>query len=301
VGARLAPPTGVKPPARPRAVRIGMTDPDGPLARHLRDLVHESDIPVSRFVPIGGEEDAGRLSEVDGEPEYRVAPSRETIGDLDLLVLGGSDVDAEALKLARENDVAVFDASAAPPAALGCAFLIAACAPASAAFTLLLPAAEAGTRGIQELFQQTSDALNFRDTAADVFGGRLAFNVFRDARTEAADRNIAAYLAERFPACRSSVIAARAALFHGYSGSAELRFGDPAGAKAGAAALRRDGGIAVSARPGGASPAAAVAEAGVRIDPPIVEGDRLTVWFAFDGLTLAARAALDPVRALLAG
>src|SRR4029079_11459030 len=105
-----APPAGMKPPARPRAVRIGMTDPDGPLARHLRDLVHESDIPVSRFVPIGGEEDAGRLSEVDGEAEYRVAPSRETIGDLDLLVLGGSEVDAEALKLARENDVAVFDA-----------------------------------------------------------------------------------------------------------------------------------------------------------------------------------------------
>ena len=277
-----------------------MTDPDGPLARHLRDLVHESDIPVSRFVPIGTEEEAGRLSEVDGEPEYRVVPSRETIGDLDLLVLGGSPVDAAALQLARENDVAVFDAGAAPPAALGCAALIAACAPASAAFTLLLPAAEAGTPGIQELFQQTSDALNFRDTAADVFGGRLAFNVFRDPGTEAADRRVAAYLAERFPACRTSVIAARTALFHGYAGSARMRFADPAAAKAGAGALGHSPGIAVSARPGGASPAAAVAEASVRIDPPIVEGDGLTVWFAFDGLTLAARAALDPVRVLLA-
>ena len=277
-----------------------MTDPDGPLARHLRDLVHESDIPVSRFVPIGSEEEAGKLSEVDGEPEYRVVPTRETIGDLDLLVLGGSPVDAAALQLARENDVAVFDAGAAPPAALGCAALIHACAPASAAFTLLLPAAEAGTQGIQELFQQTSDALNFRDTAADVFGGRLAFNLFRDPGTQDADRRVAAYLAERFPACRTSVIAARAALFHGYAGSARMRFADATAAKAGAGALGRSPGIAVSARPGGASPAAAVAEASVRIDPPVVEGDVLTVWFAFDGLTLAARAALDPVRVLLA-
>jgi hypothetical protein len=277
-----------------------MTDPDGPLARHLRDLVHESDIPVSRFVPIGGEEDAGRLSEVDGEPEYRVAPSRETIGDLDLLVLGGSSVDAEALRFARENDVAVFDASAAPPAALGCAALIAACAPAAAAFTLLLPAAEAGTKGIEELFQQTGDALNFRDTAADVFGGRLAFNLFRDKRTQEADRQVAGYLAERFPACRTSVIAARAALFHGYAGSARMLFADAAAAKAGATALAKSAGVTVSPRLGGASPAAAVAGATVLVDPPLVEDAALTVWFAFDGLTLAARAALDPVRALLA-
>jgi hypothetical protein len=277
-----------------------MTDPDGPLARHLRDLVHESDIPVSRFVPIGVEEEAGRLSEVDGEPEYRVAPSRETIGDLDLLVLGGSPVDAEALKFARENDVAVFDASAAPPAALGCAALISVCAPAAAAFTLLLPAAEAGTKGIEELFQQTGDALNFRDTAADVFGGRLAFNLFRDKRTQEADRQVAGYLAERFPACRTSVIAARAALFHGYAGSARMLFADAAAAKAGATALAKSAGVTVSPRLGGASPAAAVAGATVLVDPPLVEDAALTVWFAFDGLTLAARAALDPVRALLA-
>jgi hypothetical protein len=180
-----------------------MTDPDGPLARHLRDLVHESDIPVSRFVPIGGEEDAGRLSEVDGEPEYRVAPSRETIGDLDLLVLGGSAVDAESLRLARENDVPVFDACAAPPAALGCAALIAACAPASAAFTLLLPAAD-GPRGSRSSSSRPA-MRSIRDTAA-CSGGRLAFNLFRDARTVAADRPLPPHLAERFPGCRTSVI-----------------------------------------------------------------------------------------------
>jgi len=282
-----------------KSARIGMTDPDGPLARHVRDLVHQSSLPVSRFVPIGPEVEAGRLSEIDGEAEYRVAPTRETIGDLDLLVLGGSPVDAEALRLARENDVLVFDASSAPPAAIGCAAVIEASSPSFAAFTLLLPAAEAGTEGIQELFQQTGDALNFRDTQAPVFGSRLAFNLFRDARTAEADRRVEAYLVERFPGTGASVMEVRGALFHGYAGSALLRFADAAAAREGAAALLRAPGIEVSPETGGASPAVAVEEAGMRIDPPVVHEESVTVWFAFDGLTLAARAALDAVRALL--
>ena len=281
-----------------RTIRIGMTDPDGPLARHLRDVVHESGLPVSRFVPIGIEKEAGRLSEVDGETEWVVAPSRETIGDLDLLVLAGSTVDADALRLARDNDVAVYDAAAVPPAALGCAAILAAAPPPFATFTILLPAAEAGTDGIQELFEQTGDALNFRETRATVFGGRLAFNLLRDARTAAADETIEAYLSGRFPATRVRVVEARGALFHGYAGSAFFRFDDEASAAQAAGAIRRAPGLVAAGEPGGASPAAAIEDEGVRIDPPSVSGDTVTVWFAFDGLTLAAREALVRIRAL---
>lgn len=280
-----------------RKLRIGMTDPDGPLARHLRDLAHESGLPVSRFVPIGSEKDAGRLSEVDGETEYVVAPARETIGDLDLLVLAGSSVDAEALRLARDNDVAVYDASAVPPAALGCAALLAAAKPPLATFTILLPAAEAGTEGIQELFEQTGDALNFRETRAPVFGGRLAFNLLRDSRTAQADARVEAFLAERFPETRIRIVEARGALFHGYAGSAFFRFDDAAGAEHAAAALRRHPELVAGDEAGGASPASAIEDEGVRIDPPTVSGDTVTVWFAFDGLSLAAREALARIRA----
>ena len=95
----------------------------------------------------------------------------------------------------------------------------------------------------------------------------------------------------------TSVIGARAALFHGYAGSALLRFTDISAAQAGDARLRADPAIVSGAMPGAASPAGAVEDSEIRIDPPTLAGDALSVWFAFDGLALAARAVLD--RALL--
>jgi hypothetical protein len=284
-----------------KKLRVGLTDPEGPLARHLRDAFHSADLLVSRFVPIGSVKEAGRLSEIDGEPEIFFPPVRETIGDLDLLVLAGSDVDEEARRLAEENEVSVFDAVATPPAALGCAALIEASSPQLAGFTLLLPAAEAGTAGIQELFEQSGDALNFRQTRAPVFGNRLAFNLFRDAKTVAMDRRIEAYMAERCPSCTTSVIAVRGAIFHGHAGSAFLRFADVEAAEAGAARLRKNPAFVTGGAPGSASPAEAVERSEMRIDPPTVAGDILSVWFAFDGLALAARAVLDRARRLVGG
>ncbi|HKB71632.1 MAG TPA: hypothetical protein VKH46_12370 [Thermoanaerobaculia bacterium] len=283
----------------PKKLRIGMTDPEGPLARHLRDVFARSDVPVSRFVPLGTEKDAGKIKALEEEPVIFVAPARETIGDLDLLVLGGSPADEESRRLARENEVPVWDLAESPAAAMGCDAILEAAAPESAVFTLLVPAAEEGTEGIQELFRQTSDALNFRDTESAVFGNRLAFNLLRDAKTEALDRRVEAHLAKRFPSSPAIVLVARAALFHGYAGSAVLRFADDAAAQRAAARLRGTPGVFSGKAPGAASPAAAVENAAVGIDPPVVSRDTLTVWFAFDGLALAAEAVLSRARALL--
>ncbi len=270
-----------------RKLRVGLTDPEGPLARHLRDVFSDSGLLVSRFVPIGTEPEAGTLKPGQEEPEIVVPPARETIGDLDLLVLAGSPVDDEARRIAKENDVAVWDAGENPVAAFGCAAILEPAAPASAVFTLLLPAAEEGNAGIQELFRQSSDALNFRDTDAAVFGGRLAFNLFRDSRTDALAARIETHLARRCPASPAGVVAARAALFHGYAGTAVLRFADPGAAERAVASLRGAPGI-FSGKELGASPASAVENSGVRIDAPSRRGDTVTVWFAFDGLALAA-------------
>lgn len=278
---------------------MGLTDPQGPLSRHLRDVFHQSELPVSRFVPIGVEKDAGKLHEIDGETEIFVPPARETIADLDILVLAGSPIDEIARAIAVENAIPLYDASAAPAAALGCGALLLATDPQSAFFTLILPAAEEGTEGIQELFQQAGDALNFRDTQAPIFGIRLAFNLFRDAKTAAMDRRIQAYLAAAHPDGNASVVTVRGALFHGYAGMARLAFAGGAAAAAAAERLRGSPAIVVGKAPGFASPAVAVEDSRILADPPAVAGDALTVWFAFDGLALAARAALDTARALL--
>ena len=278
-----------------RKLRIGLTDPEGPLARHLRDVFAGSGLPVSRFVPLGTQEEAGALKPGEEEPEIVVPPARETVGDLDLLVLAGSPVDDEARRLAMENGVAVWDAADTPPAAFGCAAILESAAPESAVFTLLVPAAEEGTRGIQELFRQSGDALNFRDTEAPVFGSRLAFNLFRDARTDALGARIEAHLRKRYPSSPAAVVAVRAALFHGYAGTAVLRFDDGDAAERAATRLRGTPGI-TSERERGASPAAAVENGGVRIDSPEVRGDTVGVWFAFDGLALAAENAVALAR-----
>ena len=283
----------------PKKLRIGMTDPEGPLARHLRDVFATSGLPVSRFVPLGAEKDAGTIKALDEEPEIVVAPARETIGDLDLLVLGGSPVDAESRRLAAENQVPVWDLAENPAAAMGCGAILEAAAPESAVFTLLVPAAEEGTEGIQELFRQTGDAMNFRDTESAVFGNRLAFNLLRDAKTEALDRRVEAHLAMRFPSSAAKVVAARAALFHGYAGTAVLRFADAAAAQRAAARLEGAPGIVAGGAAGASSPAAAVENAGVAIDPPDVAGDTMTVWFAYDGLAMAAESVVNRARALL--
>jgi len=286
-------------PSRPSSFRIGLTDPQGPLSRHVRDVFHASDLPVSRFVPIGVETDAGKLYEIDGETEIFVPPARETIADLDFLVIAGSPIDATARALAGENEVPVFEAAAVPAAALGCDVILSAAPPVSAAFTLILPAAEEGTEGIQELFRQAGDALNFRDTRAPIFGNRLAFNLFRDGRTAALDRRIEACLRERHPDAAVSATSIRGTLLHGYGASARLVFADAGKALEAADRLRASRDVGVGKKPGAASPAVVVEDSKMAADPPEVDGAALSLWFAFDGLALCAEAALAAARVRL--
>ena len=63
--------------------------------------------------------------------------------------------------------------------------------------------------------------------------------------------------------------------------------------------MRRSAEISVGKAPGSASPAESVEHSTLTADPPFVEGHALTVWFAFDGLALAAGAALAAARARL--
>lgn len=290
------------PPKTSRKNRIGLTAPESPLAREIRSAFHRARFPVSRFVPLGIAEDEGRLSEIDGEAAFLEVPRRESIADLDFLILAGSASDAPAASLARENDVPCYDATEIPPAAEGCRELLAALspAPAGAALTLLLPAAEESDPGIHELFAQASDALNLRSTTAKVFSGRLAFNLLRDPRTQTIERAIQSELARSAgEACAITVVCARAAVFHGYAGAAALRFASPGDARKAREALGRSPALSVGKRPGHASPAQASESERILLDPPAASGDTLAVWFAFDGLSLAARRALAAARARL--
>jgi hypothetical protein len=281
--------------ASTRKFRVGLTAPGSPLAGEIREAFSSEGIPVSRFVELGGREEAGRLSQGDDEINVLQEPTRETVGDLDLLFLAGSPIDDAARRLAREHQVAFVDLADHPPAALGPSALLAACGapvPAEAFFTILLPAAELGTPGIEELFAQAGDSLNLRATSARVFPARLAFNLFRDeaaARTQAA---VVALLARESPATRSSVVCARVGIFHGYAASARLRFRSRSEVAEAGTRLSRSPRIFLGKKPGHAAPAEAVEHGDVRLDPPAAGDLTLDVWLSFDGLALSARRAL---------
>jgi aspartate-semialdehyde dehydrogenase len=284
-----------------RKLRIGLTGPKGPFARQVREVFQENAVPVSRFVPLGSAEEDGKLSEIDGEAEFLQSPSREAIADLDLLILAGSPTDADCRAFAAASDVPAFDIADVPPAAEGCSAIFSALdpLPAEGSFTVLLPASEAGAGGIEELFAQAGASLNFRPAEAAVFSSRLAFNVFRDAAVESLETAVRSSLERRFSPCRISVLCARIAVFHGYAASALLRFPTEAESKNAVRQLGKSRELSLGDEPGGASTAAAVEGTRVLVDPPAAAAESVSLWFAFDGLDLAAKRALRAASRLL--
>jgi hypothetical protein len=245
-------------------------------------------------VPIAADVEEGRLAEIDGEAAYLEPLRQETVADLDFLILGGSERDAEARSLASTGKIPLHDAAEVPIATHGCAALLEALSrpPQAAAFTLILPAAEEADAGIQELFHQAADALNLRPTEAKIFHDRLAFNLFRDKAVVREEQRIRVALLERFPSASLSVTAARAGIFHGYAGGASFEFPNPSEARKARHALDSSDALSVGSRPGHAAPGSLAEEERVRLDPPEVDGARMSLWFAFDALALAARSAL---------
>lgn len=287
-------------PAR-RKLRVGLTDPEGPFSRNVRALFREHDVPVSAFVPLAMEESAGKLSEIDGEPAYFQVPRRETVGDLDLLVLSGSSADETCRQLAGSEGVLLFDLDLHPPAATGLRLLLGSLPepPSFASFNLLLPAAELGNTAVEELFEQAADSLNFRPTKSGVLEGRLAFNTIRDSPAVRLEKAVSASLRSEFGAFPIRVVLARAGMFHGYCGAGFLRFRDGDEAGRAVAALAKSRALSIEKKPGSATPAAAVENPALLLEPPNVEGADVSIWFAFDGLALAAGAVLDLGRSLL--
>jgi hypothetical protein len=278
-----------------------MTDPEGPFSRHVRALFREKDVPVSAFVPLATEEAEGKLSQLDGEPAYFQVPRRETVGDLDLLVLSGSGADALCRGLATSENVPVFDVETHPAAATGIRLILSVLSepPTDASFNVLLPAAELGNVAVEELFEQAGDSLNFRPTKSSALEGRLAFNTLRDSASRRLEKTVRTSLKAEFPGCRLQVVLARAGFFHGYCGAGFLRFDAEKSAARAAASLSRNPAISVGRKAGFASPAAAVEASALFLELPEVEGPDVSTWFAFDGLALAAGSVLDLARSLL--
>lgn len=100
------------------------------------------------------------------------------------------------------------------------------------AATMLQPASEFGTPGLDELHQQTVSLLSFKDLPQEVFDGQTAFNVLADLGEEAAVRlpALVGMMEAQYEALSNGQLPKlalqllQAPVFHGYSGSIFLEF-----------------------------------------------------------------------------
>ncbi len=104
------------------------------------------------------------------------------------------------------------------------------------AATILQPASEFGSPGLDELHQQTVNLLSFKDLPQEVFDAQTAFNVLADLGEDApqklaqSTRTIAAHYEalanEQLPALSLQLL--QAPVFHGYTSSVFLEFREAA-------------------------------------------------------------------------
>ena len=179
--------------------------------REIRDVVSAGGAPLDLRLIAGGNEQAGVLTRVGDEPAVVGGLSAVSLSGADVVVLAGdAESSAKALKLLGDPPVSTvvdltYAAEEAPGARLRApmveddepeeAAIHVIAHPAAIALALFLrrlhsvepvrrsviqifaPASEQGSRGIEELQQQTVSLLSFKSMPRAVFDSQLGFNL----------------------------------------------------------------------------------------------------------------------------
>lgn len=168
--------------------------------------------------------------------------------------------------------------------------------------TLLEPASQAGTAGVDELHQQTVSLLSFQDLPKTVFGTQIAFNVQGTLGEESqvslatSRARIQADLGRLLGASFDGAISLQllqVPVFHGYVASAHIRLASPATVNAVRSIL--GGGVVVAAEDTLPSNQAATESGDLLVSVHADEGNDEAFWllFAADNLRLMARSAVQ--------
>ena len=180
---------------------------------------------------------------------------------------------------------------------------------ASLVATLLEPASEAGSAGVDELHQQTVGLLSFQEVPKQVYGTQVAFNVQGALGAEApvslADtrariqKDLSILLGVGFKGAVSLNLL-QAPVFHGYVASIYVELRASAGLQDVRSAL--GGGIVVADEGSVPSNQAAVesGEVMVHVESPAEGGTKQWITLAVDNLRIAARNGIDTALELAA-
>ncbi|MEW5978684.1 MAG: Asd/ArgC dimerization domain-containing protein [Acidobacteriota bacterium] len=203
-----------------RQLRVAIVGASTLMGKEIKTVLGERRFPVSKLVLMDDDADLGRLAEFEGEPVFSQAISEGSFEFLDVAFFAGDPVTTQTYApLAQKlhflsvdlthafpegSGVPLFLASAedearvAPmrglissphPAALSIAAIlrrIGAQVPIrSSVVTMLQPASEQGSPGVEELERQTLNIFSFQKMPQTVFDGQLAFNLMGSLGQEA--------------------------------------------------------------------------------------------------------------------
>jgi aspartate-semialdehyde dehydrogenase len=164
--------------------------------------------------------------------------------------------------------------------------------------TLLDPASERGSAGMDELQEQTVNLLNFQPVEKSVFAGQLAFNVLPEPKASENTEtcvldHITGILGQTFP--RPLITAVQAPVFHSYAILLHLQLLDGRSVDEVAAQLSRSAGLTAHTGADGPSPVGVVGSDKIhigRIHRDRVRSDWYSLWLVADNLRIAASNAI---------
>jgi aspartate-semialdehyde dehydrogenase len=260
---------------------VALVGSDSLLGREVRDIVATSGAAIDLRLVAADEEEPGSLTRQGDEAALLAKLEAEALSGARAAILAGSaDSSRKALELAGETpDVALIDLTYAAedrpdarlrapavetePEDIDYSAIHVIAHPAAIALALFLrrlqandpirrsvvhifaPASEHGTKGIEELQQQTVSLLSFKSLPQDVFDTQLSFNMLARYGEEAPvsleeselriERHLASLLdlpGDGAGAPMPSLRLIQAPVFHGYSFSAWVEFDTSPGVEA---------------------------------------------------------------------
>ncbi len=296
------------------------------LGKELRQILEDGAFPMGRLALLETEEYAGLLQEFAGEIQITQVISPDVFNDIDIAFFTCSVEIMQAYMMSgsRFPDLTIDLTQAGPegtmylqgisdprvlksrgrfvnphPASIVIAQLLSKLHKAfdmrSAAVTVLEPASERGSAGVDELQEQTVNLLNFQQTESKVFEGQLAFNVRSepDASEKTEKRlldQVTTILGPTFPLPMITVV--QAPVFHSHAFSFFVNLlGNPSAEEI--VQRLHDGGATMSVddRPGGPSPVSVVGADVMHIGRVSHDKNHLgsySIWVVADNLRIAA-------------
>jgi aspartate-semialdehyde dehydrogenase len=329
---------------------VALVGSDSLLGREIRDIVATSETAFDLRLIAAVEEEPGALTRVGDEPALVTALDAEGLSGARAIVLAGSaETSRKALALAGDApDAALIDltytAEERPDARLRApvvetepdeldAAIHVIAHPAAIALAIFLrrlqasdpirqsivhifaPASEHGTKGVEELQQQTVNLLSFKSMPKSIFDSQLSFNLLARYGEEAPvsmeeselriERHLATLLdlpGEGAGAPMPSLRLIQAPVFHGYSFSAWVEFDVNPGVEALESGLATD---SIDVRDATLDPPTNVGQAGQggisvgAILPDRNNPEAVWFWLVADNLRLAAENAVAVAKELV--